>query len=77
MTQVLINLPDALAAKFRALVPTRQRSKYIEHLIVSDLAKNDNELLASALAIEMDAGINDLINDFDFCAGDGVDEQIK
>lgn len=74
MTQVLINLPDALAAKFRALIPTRQRSKYIEHLIVSDLAKNDNELLAAALAIEMDTNINNLIDDFNVCTGDGVDE---
>lgn len=74
MTQLLIQLPDSLAARFRALIPTRKRSKYIEELIAIDLARKDSELFASALAIEDDQNINNLIDDLNILAGDGIDE---
>lgn len=75
MAQLLIHLPDNLANRFRALVPPKQRSKYIESLLNEALAKKNDELSASAIAIEKDANINSLIRDFEIVSGDGIDEQ--
>jgi hypothetical protein len=74
MTQLLIHLPDNIANRFRSVIPTKQRSKYIENLLIKEFSKKDNELLVSALAIEQDNELNALIEDFDVVTGDGIDE---
>ena len=75
MSQLLIHLPDSLANRFRSIIPAKQRSKYIEKLLIEELKKTDLKLMASALALEKDVALNDLIDDFDITIGDGVDGQ--
>ena len=74
MTQLLIHLPDMLASRFRSLIPAKQRSKYIEHLLEDDLSRVDHELFLSAMALENDSELNQLINDFEVVIGDGIEE---
>ena len=72
MTQLLVHLPEQLVHKFRSSVSAKQRSKYIEMLLLQSLAEKDSMLLASATALEMDADINELMQDFEVVAGDGL-----
>jgi len=74
MTQLLIHLPDYLLGRFRAAVPAKQRSKYIEHLLEEDLKKHDDELRRAAMAVELDDEINVAMKDWDIVSGDGLDE---
>ena len=74
MTQLLIHLPDHLAQRFRFLVPAKQRSKYIAHLLEDDLKKQDDDLRLCAMAIEQDDDINQMMSDWDIVSGDGIDE---
>lgn len=74
MTQLLIRIPENLANKFRASVPTKQRSKYIENLLKISLTKEDEVLLNCAKQIEQDSEINNLIADFDNTSGDSIYE---
>ncbi len=76
MTQLLIHLPDHLAARFRFLVPAKQRSKYIAHLLEDDLQKQDDDLRLCAMEIEQDDNINKMMSDWDIVSGDGIDEVI-
>lgn len=72
MTQLLIHIPENLANKFRASVPTKQRSKYIENLLKASLTKEDEILLNCAKQIEQDSEINELMSDFSNTSGDGI-----
>ncbi|MDP2371876.1 hypothetical protein [Rhodoferax sp.] len=45
--QVLLRLPDDVAAKLARAVPPRQRNKYLVDLLRQDLEKEDAELVAA------------------------------
>lgn len=74
MTQLLIHIPEDLASKFRALIPSKQRSKYIENILQKNLLEEDNILLKCATQIEADKDINELIADFNNIPEGGVYE---
>jgi hypothetical protein len=56
--QLLIHLPENLAARFRQTVPPRQRSAYVAWLLEQALPAEDDPLYAIALAVEADAALN-------------------
>ena len=49
--QVLLRLPNDLAAKLARSVPPRKRNQYLVDLIRQDLAKEDDELVAACEAL--------------------------
>jgi hypothetical protein len=57
-TQLLIHLPDELVRRFKRNVSVRQRSKFIERLLVEALPPEDGSerdpLYQAALAVEQD-----------------------
>lgn len=74
MTQIILSLPDALAAQLKAKAPPRQRSKYIAGLLVAEWARRENELFQCALSVEQDADLNAEMQDWESTVADGLDE---
>lgn len=74
MEKVLISLPDQLAARMRATIPARQRSKIITHLIEEEITKRERSLYECALAVENDDALSQEMNDWDITLQDGLSE---
>ena len=49
--QILIRLPEDVAARFKAAVPARQRNKFVADLVARAVARQDNELARIAVAV--------------------------
>ena len=71
--QILIRLPDELARRLRRVVPTRQRSAFIQRLLEQALPPEDDAdpLYQTALAVERDEALASEMVDWDVAAGDG------
>ena len=52
LSKVLISIPDQLAARMKAAIPQRQRSKIIVCLIEKEVEKRERELYDCAAAVE-------------------------
>lgn len=71
--QILIHLPDDLAARFRQAVPARQRSAYVADLLRKSLPVDDDPLYRLACEVEEDEALNREMADWDSVAGDGLE----
>jgi hypothetical protein len=49
--QILIRLPEDVAARFKAAVPARQRNKFVADLVARAVARQDDELARIAVAV--------------------------
>ena len=58
MRKVLVSIPEELATRLRASIPSRQRSQVIVHLLEKELEKREKELYACALEVEKDKALN-------------------
>lgn len=65
MEKILISLPTELAARLRAAIPTRQRSKTIVHLLEEEIAKREQALYECALAVENDKKLGKEMKEWD------------
>jgi metal-responsive CopG/Arc/MetJ family transcriptional regulator len=74
MASLLISLPDELLARLKAAVPPRRRSQLIARLVEAELGHRDDELYRSALAVEMDKGLNAEMADWDATIADGLED---
>lgn len=72
MEKVLISLPDQLAARMRATIPARQRSKVITHLIEAEVKRREQALYECAVAIEKDAPLSKEIKELNVTLMDGL-----
>ena len=52
--RVTLSIPDAIAKRFRAVVPPRRRSRLVTRLIEQELAKCDDALAAACEAANSD-----------------------
>lgn len=75
MERVLISIPDQLAARLRAAIPPRQRSKTITHLIEIEVEKRERKLYECAAAVEKDAALNREMKDWDETLQDGLNDE--
>ncbi len=77
--QILIRLPDEVAAKFKAAVPLRQRNKFIAELVAMAVARHDDELGTIATAVTNEEKRNPKIaretHDWAVAMGDGIEEK--
>jgi hypothetical protein len=73
--QILLHLPDELAARFKAAVPPRQRSSFIADLLEQALPETDDPLYRLALEVEQDAQLNEAMADWDGVAADGLETE--
>lgn len=74
MEKILISLPDQLAARMRASIPARQRSKIITHLIEEEIEKRERILYECALAVEKDENLRQEMAEWDITLNDGLEE---
>jgi hypothetical protein len=77
--QILIRLPEEVAAKFRAAVPARQRNGFIADLVAAAVARHEDELAKIATAVTNEEKRNPKIaqetRDWVATLGDGLDER--
>lgn len=77
MEKVLISIPDRLAARLRATIPSRQRSKVITHLIEEEVQRRERTLYECALAVEQDAPLQEEMAEWDITLDDGLHQNKK
>jgi len=75
MERVLISMTDQLAARLRAAIPARQRSKTITHLIEKEIEKRERLLYECALAVENDSALEKEMKDWDITLQDGLNDE--
>ncbi|MFZ5427423.1 MAG: hypothetical protein ACOZEN_10635 [Thermodesulfobacteriota bacterium] len=72
--QVLLHLPDDLAARFKAAVPPRQRSAFVAGLLREALPEEEDPLYLIALEVEKDELLNAEMGEWDALSGDGMED---
>ena len=75
MEKVLISIPNELAARMRAVIPVRQRSKALASLLEKEVQKRENALYKCALAVEKDSLLHDQMKDWDVTLHDGLEDE--
>ena len=77
--QILIRLPEDVAARFKAAVPARQRNKFVADLVARAVARQENELTRIAAAVTDEERRNPELaqemRDWEATVGDGIGEQ--
>jgi metal-responsive CopG/Arc/MetJ family transcriptional regulator len=73
MKEMLIKIPEELAAKFKSVVPRGERSKVIAKLIEEEIRRRDDKLYKIALELEKNEKLNEEMKDWDITAGDGIE----
>jgi len=71
--RVTLSIPDAIAQRFRATVPARQRSRLVTILIEQELAKRDDALAAACCAANSDTALEREIDQWQ-AFDDGIEE---
>ncbi|GEM_PF-297110 len=72
MQKVLISLPDQLAIRMRATIPSRQRSKVFTHLIEEEIEKRERALYECAVAVEQDMALHQEMDEWNVTINDGL-----
>ncbi len=57
--KVMISLPDDLATRMKASIPSRERSKVISKLLENEIQHREDALYRSALAMEQNEELKD------------------
>ena len=73
--QILIRLPEDVAARFKAAVPARQRNKFVADLLATEIGRQE-ELTRIAIAVSDEERCNPELaqemRDWDATIGDGI-----
>ena len=75
MEKILISLPEELAKRMRALIPTKQRSRVVAELVRKEVEKREKELYRCATDIEADHALNEEMCEWDVTSGDGIENE--
>ena len=70
-----ILMPDILAARMKAALPTGQRSKVIARILEEEIDRRESELYECAMAVEADTALNEELEAWESTTGDGVEHQ--
>ena len=77
--QILIRLPEDVAARLKAAVPARQRNKFVADLVARAVARHEDELAKIAAAVTDEERRNPELaqemRDWEATVGDGIGEQ--
>lgn len=77
--QILIRLPEEVAAKLKAAVPARQRNKFVAELVATAVARHEDKLAKIATAVTNEEKRNPKIanemRDWEATVGDGLEEK--
>ena len=77
--QILIRLPEDVAARFKAAVPARQRNRFVAELVASAVARHEDKLAKIATSVTNDEKRNSKIaretGDWEATVGDGLERK--
>lgn len=77
--QILIRLPEEVAARLKSVIPARTRNKFVSQLVVDAIAEYDKNLAKLAIAVTAEEmGSPELtleMQDWNAVTGDGIDEE--
>ena len=77
--QILIRLPEEIAARLKAVVPPRQRNKFVSDLVATAIARHEDELAKIATAVTNEEKRNPKIaretRDWEATIADGLAEK--
>lgn len=73
--QILVHLPDDLVRRFKAAVPSRQRSSFIADLLEKALPEQEDALYRLALEVEQDVHLNEELSDWEATVEDGLETE--
>ena len=77
--QILIRLPEEVAAKLKAAVPARQRNKFVAELVATAIARHEDALAKIATAVtneeKRSPKIAEETRDWEATVGDGLEEK--
>lgn len=77
--QILIRLPEDVAARLKAVVPSRKRNQFVLGLVEAAIAEHESRLRSVALSVTADElGDPDLqqeMRDWDSTVGDGIESE--
>jgi len=62
--RMTLSIPDAVAHRFQAVVPPRQRSRLVSRLIEASLASHEDALVAACQAANQDSELEREIEDW-------------
>jgi len=62
--RITLSIPDAVAHRFQAVVPPRQRSRHVSRLIENSLASHEEALAAACQAANQDSELEREIDDW-------------
>lgn len=78
--QILIRLPEDVAARLKAAVPARQRNKFVADLVARAVARREDELAKIAAAVTDEERRNPELaqemRDWEATIGDGIEEHV-
>ncbi len=76
--QILIRLPEDVAARFKAAVPARQRNKFVADLVENAIARQEDELIRIAVCVSDEERrtpeLAQEMRDWEATSGDGMEE---
>ncbi|MBV8801613.1 MAG: hypothetical protein JO131_01365 [Gammaproteobacteria bacterium] len=75
MKNILISVPDTLATRMRASIPTRQRSKTIARLIDEEVKKREKLLYDCARAVEAETALSKEMEEWNGTLNDGIQHE--
>jgi hypothetical protein len=82
LMQVVLHLPESLAAKFNQVVPSLQQNEFLTNLLETALSESEysfekDPLYLAALAVEQDDALNAEMREWhDAFIGDGIREHV-
>ncbi|MFT5240519.1 MAG: hypothetical protein ACI9X0_001494 [Kiritimatiellia bacterium] len=68
-----LSIPDAVAHRFQAAVPARQRSRLVTRLLEHELSERDNSLAAACRAANRNRALSQEIDEWQ-AFDDGIEE---
>ncbi len=71
--RMTLSIPDAVAHRFQAAVPARQRSRLVTRLLQNELSERDSSLAAACRAANRDRDLAREIDEWQ-AFDDGIDE---
>lgn len=78
--QILIRLPEDVAARLKAAVPARQRNKFVADLVARAVARREDELAKIAAAVTDEERrkpeLAQEMRDWEATLGDGIEEHV-
>lgn len=75
MEKVLISLPEQLATRMRAAIPSRKRSKAIAQVIEQEVERREQQLAQCAQEIEKDQRMLHEMKEWEVTLADGLTDE--